>query len=133
MPKQTHPNQTSSKRKLFSVTLKDCRVDCFTVGGNGGGGKDTSNTGVRVTHIQSGAVGKATDTRSQAKNKALAFRRMGESKEFVAWVHRVVIDIDKVDAQVEYYMRPQNIKVEGRDHSGKWVELDAESLEPKRS
>lgn len=122
MPKPSNP--PSPKRKLFSVTLKDCRVDCFTVGGNGGSGKDTSNTGVRITHPQSGAVGKATDTRSQSKNKALAFRRMGESKEFTLWVHRVVADIDKVDAQVEYYMRPANIKVEMRNHEGKWVPYD---------
>lgn len=39
------------KQLLFSVTIKDCRVDTFTVGGNGGSGKDTSNTGVRVTHL----------------------------------------------------------------------------------
>lgn len=36
---------------LFSVTIKDCKVDAFTVGGNGGSGKDTSNTGARVTHL----------------------------------------------------------------------------------
>lgn len=39
------------KKLLFSVTIKDCRVDNFTVGGNGGAGKDTSNTGARVTHL----------------------------------------------------------------------------------
>ncbi len=38
------------KKLLFSVTIKDCDVDTFTVSGNGGAGKDTSQTGVRVTH-----------------------------------------------------------------------------------
>ncbi len=38
------------KKLLFSITIKDCKVDAFTVGGNGGAGKDTSNTGCRVTH-----------------------------------------------------------------------------------
>jgi protein subunit release factor A len=38
------------KKLLFTITIKDCRVDSFTVGGNGGSGKDTSNTGARVTH-----------------------------------------------------------------------------------
>lgn len=38
-------------RKLwFSITIKDCDVGTFTVKGPGGGGKDTSQTGVRVTH-----------------------------------------------------------------------------------
>ena len=35
---------------LFSVTKKDFRVDNFTVSGPGGGGKDTSRTGARITH-----------------------------------------------------------------------------------
>jgi hypothetical protein len=38
------------RKLLFSVTIKDCDVQSFTVGGNGGGGKDTSNNGIRVIH-----------------------------------------------------------------------------------
>lgn len=33
----------------------------------------------------SGATGRAVDTRSQAKNKQLAFKRMAESKRFKDW------------------------------------------------
>ncbi len=40
-----------SKQLLFSVTIKDCKCDAFTVGGRGGSGKDTSNTGVRVLSV----------------------------------------------------------------------------------
>lgn len=39
------------KHLLFSVTIKDCRVDAFTPGGNGGSGKDTCNSGCRITHL----------------------------------------------------------------------------------
>lgn len=39
-----------NKVLLFSVTIKDCKTEAFTVGGRGGSGKDTSNTGCRVTH-----------------------------------------------------------------------------------
>lgn len=39
-----------NKHLLFSVTLEDCEVQTFTVGGNGGSGKDTSQTGVRIIH-----------------------------------------------------------------------------------
>lgn len=38
------------KQLLFSVTMKDCDLQTFTVGGPGGGGKDTSSTGVRIVH-----------------------------------------------------------------------------------
>lgn len=39
------------KHLLFSLTKKDFRIDNFTVGGNGGSGKDTSRTGARITHL----------------------------------------------------------------------------------
>lgn len=124
------------KRKLFSVTLQDCRLDTFTVGGNGGGGKDTSNTGVRITHVASGAVGRAVDSRSQAKNKQLAFRRMGESKIFQSWAKAEASRLagrPSVEAQVEEAMEPKNLKIEGKNEEGQWVELigELETEEPK--
>lgn len=36
------------KELLFSVTMKDLEMQTFSVGGHGGGGKDTSNSGVRL-------------------------------------------------------------------------------------
>lgn len=111
------------KTLLFSVTINDCRVDTFTVGGHGGAGKDTSNTGVRVTHPASGAVGKATDTRSQAKNKALAFRRMAETKEFQAWAKLAAADIGSIEDEVDEMMDERNLKVEVRTKDG-WKPYD---------
>lgn len=114
-----------SKRKLFTITIADCRVDTFTVGGHGGSGKDTSNTGVRITHVASGAVGKATDMRSQLKNKQLAFRRMAESDTFQAWVRReaaMITSMRDLYAEVEEAMKPSNIKVEVNDGE-RWVEI----------
>ena len=73
---------------LFSVTIKDCDVQTFHVGGAGGGGKDTCSSGVRIVHRASGASGRAVDSRSQRKNKELAWKRMAESKAFIAW-HKI--------------------------------------------
>lgn len=70
---------------MFSITIKDCEVQTFRVGGAGGGGKDTCDSGVRIVHKASGASGRAVETRSQSKNKQLAWKRMAESKEFKAW------------------------------------------------
>lgn len=76
------------KKLLFSVTMADCDLQTFTVGGHGGSGKDTSNTGVRIIHRASGAVGEGREERSQVSNKRRAWRRMAESPAFRAW-HRV--------------------------------------------
>jgi protein subunit release factor A len=110
---------------MFSVGIADCRVDTFTVRGPGGGGKDTSNTGVRVTHLASGASGEARETRSQAKNKELAFRRMGESKEFKLWVRLKAAELmtgKSIDQRVDEQMARENLKVEVRV-DGKWREV----------
>jgi protein subunit release factor A len=120
------------KELLWSVTIADCKVETFTVGGAGGGGKDTSNTGVRVTHPPSGAQGIGVDHRSQFKNKQAAFARMAATKAFKAW-HRIETarrmqgrDYKSVDERVEEAMAPNNLKIEGKDADGKWIDIGTE-------
>ena len=79
----TKPN----KRLLFSVTMRDLEMQTFSVGGHGGGGKDTSNSGVRLTHPPSGATGEGREHRSNHMNRRAAFERLVASKKFTVW-HR---------------------------------------------
>ena len=65
--------------------MKDCRVDTFRAGGKGGQAQNKTDSGVRVVHEPSGAVGTARDGRKQHENKKKAFLRMANSKEFQAW------------------------------------------------
>lgn len=114
-------------RKLwFSVTIKDCRVDTFRSGGKGGQNQNKVESGVRVVHPPSGAVGEARDSRDQLQNKRAAFRRMADSDTFRAW-HRTEIarriSGKTVDQLVEEAVEPQNILVEGRDEAGRWVPI----------
>ena len=41
----------TTKHKLFSVTLDDCRVDTFCSGGKGGQHQNATKSGVRITHL----------------------------------------------------------------------------------
>ncbi len=75
-----------SKTLILSLTRKDFKLDTFTVGGPGGGGKDTSNTGVRITHMASGAVGECREERRQSTNKERAFKKMAETTKFKNWL-----------------------------------------------
>lgn len=112
------------RTRLFSVTIKDCRVDTFTVGGPGGGGKDTSQTGRRVTHLASSAVGQATDTRSGEKNRRLAFERMAATPKFRTWVRTEAARLSTgktVDQIVDEMMEPQNLRFETKDDKNRWV------------
>jgi len=109
------------REHLFSVTAKDCHWEYFRGSGPGGQKRHKTSSGVRVTHPPSGAVGRATETRSQRQNRKLAFRRMAESGEFQAWVKLQACRTVDVDRKVEEAMAPKNLKVEVKQ-DGKWQE-----------
>lgn len=119
------------KEKLFSVTLKDCRVDTFCSGGKGGQHQNATKSGVRITHLASGAVGESREERYQPVNKRRAFERMAKSKEFQAWVRLVAAELrtgKTVEQRVEEAMSPENILVEGKDEAGRWTRMTPISL-----
>lgn len=77
-----------TREKVLSVTLADCRVDTFRSGGKGGQNQNKRETGVRIVHEPSGAVGESREERSQLQNKKTAFRRMAGHPKFRLWLNR---------------------------------------------
>lgn len=113
-----------TKELLFSVTLKDCDVQTFTAGGPGGQHQNRAQTGVRVVHRDSGAVGESREERSQLQNKKAAFVRMTKHPKFSFWVaqKRREIDSGKTDEEVvAESMKPEYIRVEVKEN-GLWKE-----------
>lgn len=103
------------KTPWFSVTLADCRVDTFRSGGKGGQNQNKVESGVRIVHVPSGAVGEARDSRDQLHNKRAAFRRMAESREFKAWMRNEIarrLGMPTVEQVVDEWMRPENLRIE---------------------
>lgn len=115
----------TNKRLLFSVKIEDCKVYTFTVGGNGGAGKDTSNTGVRITHPPSKATAVGVTSRSQHKNKLDAFKKMRNTREFKLWHKLKVAELmsgKSIEQKVDEAMQPENLKVEVKTDNG-WTKL----------
>ena len=113
-----------ARELLFSVTMKDLEMQTFSVGGAGGGGKDTSNSGVRLIHAASGARGECREHRSNTANKRKAFERLVASKEFKAW-HKLECArrmgqrvetpeqiMERVDAMIEQGLKNGQIVIE---------------------
>ena len=107
------------KQHLFSLTAKDFRVDTFRAGGKGGENQNKRETGVRITHVASGAVGEARDERSQGQNKRIAFRRLVESPTFQKWLRiesaRAMMSGEEIrclERQVDEQMKAENLKIE---------------------
>ena len=57
---------------------KDIRIDYFRGSGPGGQHRNTSETGVRITHLPSGVVATATESRSRNMNLQRAMARLEE-------------------------------------------------------
>ena len=114
-----------SKELLFSVAAADCKFDYFRGTGPGGQKRNKTESGVRCTHIASGAVGESDETRSQHENKKKAFVKMAKSATFRAW-HLIEIarrsglltDIEKTVDNMMKNVKVETYSVEDR----KWVE-----------
>lgn len=125
------------KQRILSVTLADCRVDTFHAGGKGGQNQNTRDTGVRIVHPPSGAVGESREERSQLQNKKAAFKRMAAHPKFKVWLNRELYGLEG-DGNRGYAWKfegrrwvrnepgvdPKDVKVEVRV-SGRWVEESA--------
>lgn len=109
---------------LTRVTIKDCDVQTFRVGGAGGQHRDKTSSGVRIVHRASKAAGQASDSRSQHANKRSAFRRMAESPQFQTWCRTDTDGKRALEDQVNVELAAENIKVEVREN-GKWTEVSA--------
>lgn len=121
-----------TKEILFSVTASDCRWDYFRGSGKGGQKRNKTSSGVRCTHIVSGAVGQSDDTRSQHTNKRIAFERMINTDTFKMW-HRLECarrmgDEMKIRDAVNEAMKPWNIHEEIQVN-GKWISSSTPSKE----
>ena len=117
------------KTPLITITRKDFDVQVFRCGGKGGQKQNKTSSGVRIVHRDSGAVGESREERSQFQNKKIAFERLSRHHKFKVWLNRVAHEAREgksIDEIVQEQMSIENLKIEGRDDSGKWVELNEE-------
>lgn len=106
-----------TREHVLSVTRKDLVIQTFRAGGKGGQHQNKTETGVRVVHPPSGAVGEARDSRSQDQNKRAAFRKMADSVRFRSWVRDQHLQVARKVAEA---MEPANLLVEVR-RDGEWT------------
>lgn len=114
------------KELLFTITKKDFDVQTFRSGGPGGQHQNKVNSGVRIVHRASGAVGESRTDRSQHRNRRLALERLVKSGKFKIWQARKVSELTSgktIKQKVDEAMLPENLKIEARDKSGRWMAL----------
>jgi len=112
------------KELLFSITKKDLKVQTFKSGGPGGQHQNKTDSGVRIIHSDSGAVGESREQRSQHRNKKIALDRLVKHPKFKIWHSRKCQEIitgKTIDQIVDEMMDEKNIKIETKEDE-KWVE-----------
>ena len=121
----------SKKRDLlFSITKKDFKVTTFKSGGPGGQHQNKTDSGVRIVHKESGAMGESREDRSQHRNKVIAFRRLTESaqfKTFVAQKSQEAMSGISIEESVKESMKEENLKIEVKDENGIYKDIKNET------
>lgn len=120
-----------TRERITLATRKDFDVSYFCGSGKGGQAKNKVASGVQIIHRESGAIGRASDTRSQAENKAEAFRRLLQTPKMKFWLLKKKFEVEQektVEEAVFVETQDKFLKVEVKDENGKWVEVPPSSL-----
>lgn len=64
--------------KDLHLSKKDFKVQTFRSGGPGGQHQNTTDSGVRITHIETGLSSESREFRSQKQNKDSAFLKLSK-------------------------------------------------------
>ena len=114
------------KKLLFSLSKNDFELQFFRAGGKGGQNQNKRDTGVRIVHPDSGAVGESREERSQLQNKRNAFKRLVNSDKFKSW-HKVMcaklMNKKSLDEIVDELMAEEFLKIEVKDEKEQWREM----------
>jgi protein subunit release factor B len=121
----------SEQKKIRLLSMKDLEVSYFCGSGAGGQARNKVASGVQIKHPESGAIGRASDTRSQDQNKRAAFKRLMKDPRMKFWVAKKVYEIkahESIEESVERDCKPENCVFEVK-REGKWVQVPASHFE----
>lgn len=100
----------------FSMGRECFRIEFYRGSGHGGQKKQKTSSACRITHLPSGSVGTAEDSRMQHVNRALAFNRVTSTKKFQVWLklHLAVKAQGNVsiDSMLDKQLTPDKLKFE---------------------
>ena len=116
-------NEKQDNRQRVSIaTPKDFDVSYFCGSGAGGQARNKVATGVQIIHRETGAIGRASDSRSQADNKASAFKRLLATPKMKFWLAAKIYEVrqqETLEETIEKATMPENLKFEVKDATGK--------------
>jgi len=89
-PAPASPERRAQAHRALRLTdeqlLAECEVDVFIASGPGGQHRNTTESGVRLTHARTELSVTATERRSQHQNRAIALARLREGLQLLTFV-----------------------------------------------
>lgn len=116
------------RQRVTVATAKDFDVSYFCGSGAGGQARNKVHSGVQICHRESGAIGRASDSRSQHDNKCSALLRLTKTPQFKFWLSRRIYEIEqgeKLEQTIERETTPDQLRFEIKNALGNWEEVDA--------
>lgn len=118
----------SDRQRVTIATKKDFDVSYYCGPGAGGQARNKVASGVQIIHRETGAIGRAHDSRSQADNKKNAFKRLLETPKMKFWLavkKFEVLQNETIEEAVERDCADKNLRYEIKNATGQWEEVDA--------
>jgi len=119
---------TENRERITVCTAKDFEVSYFCGSGAGGQARNKVHSGVQIKHTESGAIGRASDTRSQHDNKRAALERLTKTPQFKFWLARRLYEIEQgetIEAAIERELTDDNLRFEIKDAAGRWEAVNS--------
>lgn len=121
--------ETDTRERVTILSQKDLEISYFCGSGAGGQARNKVASGVQMRHLESGAIGRASDSRSQWENKRKAFDRLVKDPRMKFWITKRVHEIqagESIEKEVERTTAPEYLKHEVKNENGQWIEAPAD-------
>lgn len=121
-------NEPDDRQRVRILSKKDLDISYFCGSGAGGQARNKVASGVQIIHRETGAIGRASDSRSQEQNKKAAFERLLKTPKMKFWLAARVFEVkqgESLESMIERDMKDENLKFEIKNAEGKWEEVTA--------
>jgi protein subunit release factor B len=118
--------------KVTILTQKDLDISYFCGSGAGGQARNKVASGVQMRHAESGAIGRASDSRSQHDNKKEAFKRLLADPRMKFWISKKVYEVkqgESIEQSIARETTDDKMKYEIKSATGQWEEVTADYFE----
>lgn len=115
------------RETITILSQKDLDISYFCGSGAGGQARNKVASGVQMRHEESGAMGRASDSRSQHDNKKSAFKRLMEDPRMKFWLAKKVHEVrmgETIESEIAKETTKDKVKYEIKNAVGKWEEVD---------